>query len=69
MPLTPKAFDTLLLLVKNSRAFLMAWVKANPVFGGLRTEPLYRAILQKMEHPRTLNNASVVCPRDEQPRN
>ena len=30
------------------RAFWMAWVKADPVFDGLRSEPRYQAILNKM---------------------
>jgi DNA-binding winged helix-turn-helix (wHTH) protein/TolB-like protein len=33
------------------RAFLMAWVKADPVFDCLRAEPRYQAILQKMQLP------------------
>ena len=33
------------------KAFLMAWVKADPVFDSLRSEPRYRAILQKMQLP------------------
>ena len=33
------------------RAFLMAWVKADPVFDSLRSEPRYQAILQKMQLP------------------
>lgn len=31
------------------RAFWMAWVKADPVFAGLRSEPRYQAILKKMD--------------------
>lgn len=30
------------------KAFMMAWVKADPVFDSLRDEPRYQAILQKM---------------------
>ncbi len=33
------------------RAFLLAWVKANPTFDSLRAEPRYKAILQEMGLP------------------
>ena len=32
----------------QARAFMMAWVKAEPVFDDLRSEPRYQAILKKM---------------------
>jgi DNA-binding winged helix-turn-helix (wHTH) protein/TolB-like protein len=32
----------------EARAFMMAWVKADPVFDDLRSEPRYQAILKKM---------------------
>jgi DNA-binding winged helix-turn-helix (wHTH) protein/TolB-like protein len=33
------------------RAFMVAWVKADPAFDSLRTEPRFKAILQKMNLP------------------
>ena len=32
----------------QARPFMMAWVKADPVFDCLRAEPRYQAILQRM---------------------
>lgn len=45
-----KALDNLEKAVER-RAFMMAWVKADPVFDCLRSEPRYQAILQKMQLP------------------
>lgn len=32
----------------QARAFMMAWVKAEPAFDNLRSEPRYQAILKNM---------------------
>jgi hypothetical protein len=42
-----KALDNLEKAFEN-KAFLMAWVKADPVFDCLRAEPRYQAILRNM---------------------
>jgi TolB-like protein len=42
-----KALDNLEKAVE-ARGFMMAWVKADPVFDGLRSEPRYQAILRQM---------------------
>ena len=42
-----KALDNLEKAFEN-RAYLLAWVKADPIFDSLRSEPRYRAILKKM---------------------
>ena len=42
-----KALDNLEKALEQ-RAFLMAWVRADPVFDGLRNEPRYQEILRKM---------------------
>jgi len=42
-----KALDNLERAFEN-RAFMMAWVKADPAFDSLRSEPRYQAIISKM---------------------
>jgi hypothetical protein len=42
-----KALDNLERAIEL-RSFWMAWVKADPVFDNLRSEPRYQAILTKM---------------------